>query len=104
MKERYIPGACNIGIEETRKRGYAETLCGRRRYFTDINSKNNTLRTAAERGAINMPIQGTASDMLKIAINKIVNSAVYVKGLFGGSVGQLVIYPGSSGKKDNPYL
>ncbi len=41
---------------------------------------------------------------VKIAINKIVNSAVYVKGLFGGSVGQLVIYPGSSGKKDNPYL
>lgn len=60
-------------IEETRKKGYAETLCGRRRYFSDINSKNNTLRTAAERGAINMPIQGTASDMLKIAMNQIYN-------------------------------
>jgi DNA polymerase-1 len=62
-----------ITINETRKKGFAETLCGRRRYFTDINSKNANLRTAAERGAINMPIQGTASDMLKIAMNNIYN-------------------------------
>ena len=61
----------DITINDTRKKGYAETICGRRRYFTDINSKNANLRTAAERGAINMPIQGTASDMLKIAMNNI---------------------------------
>jgi DNA polymerase-1 len=58
----------DMTIEQCREKGYAETLCGRRRYFRDINSKNHTLRTAAERGAINMPIQGTASDMMKIAM------------------------------------
>jgi len=60
-----------LTINETGQKGYAETLCKRRRYFTDINSKNHNLRTSAERGAINMPIQGTSSDMLKIAMNKI---------------------------------
>lgn len=58
----------DMTIEFTRKHGYAETLCGRRRYFADINSNNHGLRTAAERAAINLPIQGTASDMLKIAM------------------------------------
>lgn len=55
-------------IEFTREKGYAETLSGRRRYFPDINHKNRNRRTAAERAAINMPIQGTASDMMKIAM------------------------------------
>jgi DNA polymerase-1 len=55
-------------IEFTEKNGFAETLLGRRRFFPDINSSNNNLKTAAERGAINMPIQGTASDMMKIAM------------------------------------
>ncbi len=58
-------------IEKTQKLGYAETLCGRRRYFPDINAKNRMRKTAAERGSINMPIQGTASDMMKIAMIKI---------------------------------
>lgn len=58
----------DITIEAARSKGYAETLCGRRRYFENIDSRNANLRTAAERGAINMPIQGTASDMLKIAM------------------------------------
>mgnify|MGYP000005848404 CR=1 FL=1 len=62
--KRYI----NDTIEKTREKGYAETILGRKRYFKDINSKNNNLRTAAERAAINMPIQGTASDMMKIAM------------------------------------
>jgi DNA polymerase-1 len=61
----------DMTIESCREKGYAETLCGRRRYFKDINSGNHNLRTAAERGAINMPIQGTASDMMKIAMIKI---------------------------------
>ena len=58
----------DMTIQSCRETGYAETLCGRRRYFKDINSSNHNLRTAAERGAINMPIQGTASDMMKIAM------------------------------------
>lgn len=61
----------NSTIEFVRKNGYAETLCGRRRYFEDINSKNTNLRLAAERAAINMPIQGTASDMIKIAMIRV---------------------------------
>lgn len=63
----------DLTIEFARKNGYAETLCGRRRYFADIDNKNFNLRNAAERAAINLPIQGTASDMLKIAMIKIHN-------------------------------
>lgn len=55
-------------VDSARVKGYAETLCGRRRYFPNINSKNRMLKNADERAAINMPIQGTASDMLKIAM------------------------------------
>lgn len=55
-------------ISKTQKKGYAETLCGRRRYFPNINSMNRNLRAADERAAINLPIQGTASDMMKIAM------------------------------------
>lgn len=60
-------------IESTRQKGYAETLMGRRRYFSDINSKNHNNRSAAERAAINMPIQGTASDVMKLAMIKVGN-------------------------------
>lgn len=55
-------------LESVRNKGYAETLCGRRRYFTTISSNNATIRQATERAAINMPIQGTAADMMKIAM------------------------------------
>lgn len=55
-------------VDSARIKGYAETLCGRRRYFPNINSSNKMLKNADERAAINMPIQGTASDMLKIAM------------------------------------
>lgn len=58
----------DMTIKSAQDKGYAETLCGRRRYFEQINSQNKMLRTAAERAAINMPIQGTASDMMKIAM------------------------------------
>ena len=53
-----------------RKRGYVETLTGRRRYVRNIDSGNNTVRKAAERVAINAPIQGTAADMIKIAMDR----------------------------------
>lgn len=55
-------------INRAREKGYVETLLGRRRYLRDINSKNNTVRGYAERNAINAPIQGTAADMIKIAM------------------------------------
>ncbi len=51
-----------------RANGYVETLCGRRRYMKNINASNSAVRGADERAAINMPIQGTAADMLKIAM------------------------------------
>jgi DNA polymerase-1 len=53
---------------EAREKGYVETLCGRRRYLRDIDSANQTVRAAAERVAINAPIQGTAADMIKLAM------------------------------------
>lgn len=55
-------------IERARRVGYVETLCGRRRYFPTITSKNATVRAAAERAAINAPIQGSAADMMKRAM------------------------------------
>ncbi|MFO0898686.1 MAG: DNA polymerase I [Pirellulales bacterium] len=55
-------------IEEARAEGYVKTLTGRRRYLRDINSRNHTLRSAAERLAMNSPIQGTAADLLKLAM------------------------------------
>ncbi len=55
-------------IARARKMGYAETVFGRRRYLTDINSSNAIVRGAAERNAINAPIQGTAADIIKIAM------------------------------------
>lgn len=58
-------------ISESRQRGYAETLSGRRRHYPDLNSSNSGLRQNAERAAINMPIQGTSADMIKLAMIRI---------------------------------
>jgi DNA polymerase-1 len=61
-------------IHEAQQTGYAKTIFGRRRYLRDINSSNSIMRGMAERNAINAPIQGTAADIIKIAmirINKI---------------------------------
>jgi DNA polymerase-1 len=55
-------------IAGARREGYVATLTGRRRYLPDINSRNQNIRGNAERQAINMPIQGTAADMIKIAM------------------------------------
>ncbi|WP_439880656.1 DNA polymerase I [Pontibacter sp. MBLB2868] len=55
-------------VEKARELEYAETLLGRRRYLRDINSRNQTVRAFAERNAINAPIQGTAADIIKIAM------------------------------------
>ena len=58
-------------IENAREKGYTETIAGRRRYFKDIKSGNASIRANAERAAINSPIQGTAADMIKLAMVKI---------------------------------
>ena len=55
-------------IEFARSNGYVETMMGRRRYVRDINERNQTVRGQAERNAINAPIQGSAADMIKIAM------------------------------------
>lgn len=55
-------------VEFARKNGYVMTLLGRRRYLRDIDSRNSLARSNAERMAINSPIQGTAADMIKIAM------------------------------------
>ncbi len=55
-------------VESARKNGYVETLTGRRRLLRDINSRNATVRGRAEREAINSPIQGSAADMIKLAM------------------------------------
>lgn len=54
--------------ELARQRGYAETLFGRKRYLPDIHSQNATVRSFAERNAVNAPIQGTAADIIKMAM------------------------------------
>ncbi len=60
----YMDGA----IEKARKHEYVETILGRRRYLRDINSRNMTMRGFAERNAINAPIQGSAADLIKVAM------------------------------------
>jgi len=60
-----------LTVAEARESGYVETLSGRRRYFPDLNSGNQNIRGNAERAAINTPIQGTAADMIKLAMIRI---------------------------------
>jgi len=60
-------------INKARENEYVETILGRRRYLRDINSKNATMRGFAERNAINAPIQGSAADMIKVAMINIHN-------------------------------
>ncbi len=71
---RRFPGVKRF-MEETvaraRECGYVETVSGRRRFLPDINSKNGNLRSAAERTAINTPIQGAAADMIKLAMIRV---------------------------------
>lgn len=55
-------------VREAKDQGYVETLYHRRRYLPDINSRNYNIRSFAERTAINTPIQGSAADILKIAM------------------------------------
>ena len=54
--------------QQAREQGYVQTLLGRRRYIPEVNSSNRQLREAAERMAINMPVQGTSADIIKVAM------------------------------------
>ena len=58
-------------VNKARDAEYAETILGRRRYLRDINSRNKTVQGFAERNAVNAPIQGSAADMIKVAMIKI---------------------------------
>jgi DNA polymerase-1 len=58
----------DTAVAKARETGYAVTALGRRRMLHDINSRNATARQAAERDAINTPIQGTAADLIKLAM------------------------------------
>jgi DNA polymerase-1 len=62
-------------VEQARERGYVETITGRRRYLPDVRSANAAVRASAERNAINMPIQGSSADLIKIAMVQIANAA-----------------------------
>jgi len=62
-----------ISLEEARKKGYVTTLLNRRRYLPEINSQTMAIRQASERMAINTPLQGTAADMIKVAMIRIQN-------------------------------
>jgi DNA polymerase-1 len=71
---RSFPGVkkyMEASIEKAREKGYAETIMGRRRYLRDINSGNSFIRGMAERNAINAPIQGSAADIIKLAMIRI---------------------------------
>ena len=67
LVRRYVMETKSFALEQ----GYVETLLGRRRYMPDMASSNGAVRNAAERMAINMPIQGTAADIMKIAMVKV---------------------------------
>ena len=58
-------------INSAREKGFVETMFARRRYVPDINSQNATIRGVAERNAINAPVQGSAADIIKIAMIRI---------------------------------
>lgn len=66
-----IKGFMDTLISNARTKGYVETYFGRRRYLADISSQNQTTRGVAERNAINSPIQGTAADIIKIAMIRV---------------------------------
>ena len=55
-------------VKESAERGYTKTLMNRKRYLPDLNSKNHQARKAAERIAINSPVQGSAADLIKVAM------------------------------------
>lgn len=72
----FVKKYMDLSIQIARENEFVETLFGRRRYLKDINSRNAVMRAAAERNAINAPIQGTAADIIKIAMIDIANTLI----------------------------
>ncbi|MDD5094185.1 MAG: DNA polymerase I [Dehalococcoidia bacterium] len=70
-KYRGVQDYINITKRQAAEKGYVQTVLGRKRFIPDINSSNYQVRQAAERMAINMPVQGTAADIIKLAMIKI---------------------------------
>jgi DNA polymerase-1 len=66
-------------IKKAREHGYVKTMFGRRRYLRNINSRNQVVRGNAERNAVNAPIQGSAADIIKIAMVRIHNNLIRQK-------------------------
>ena len=66
-----IRGFIDATVAQAREQGYVETLFGRRRYIADITAGNAAVRALAERNAVNAPIQGTAADIIKLAMNAV---------------------------------
>ena len=66
-----VRGYIDRCLEEGRERGYVQTLLGRRRYMPDLSARNYALRSAAEREATNAPLQGSAADLMKLAMVRI---------------------------------
>jgi DNA polymerase-1 len=66
-----IRGFIDATVAQARERGYVETLFGRRRYIADIAAGNAAVRALAERNAVNAPIQGTAADIIKLAMTAV---------------------------------
>ena len=66
-----IRGFIDATVAQARERGYVETLFGRRRYIADIGAGNAAVRALAERNAVNAPIQGTAADIIKLAMTAV---------------------------------
>ena len=63
-----VRGYIDATVEEARQTGVVKTMFGRRRLVPELNSRNGQIRMAAERATVNMPIQGTAADILKRAM------------------------------------
>ena len=73
------------------KMGYVETLFGRRRYLPEINSGVPQVRNAAERMAVNMPVQGTAADLIKLAMIKVQKELENTEGNKGGKLAKMIL-------------
>jgi DNA polymerase-1 len=79
QKYRSVKEYIDSSLQESREKGYVTTLFGRRRYLPEINSSNHIARNAAERTAINTPIQGTAADLIKAAMIQIQGRLIDLK-------------------------
>ncbi len=89
-------------VEEARRTGYTETILGRRRYLPDLTSDNRQRREMAERMALNAPIQGSAADLIKVAMLR-VDAAIRERGMASRMLLQVhdeLVFEVASGERD----